>query len=348
MATTTLLRQGLFVCLGVGLGAALQTAIYQAFIIDRKQAKQIAIITKNVYAHEAVVSGVLSGITHDERMNLVPTIYYTDAKNRVTETSVIEKVINAKPDLIVTIGNALSQGAKSIIAKRAPQTPLVFAAVTDPIAIGLVDSLESTGCNVTGAISGSELEYHTVGIRFLLKVLPQVRRIALPYCTESGDYVESIAREIEACGLTRGVEVILMPIEADQSGLFMIQNILGDVDALMYLQNCVISRITDGIVKLCKQYEVVLFAPEPVLVVKGDAPFGFGACIEEIGKDAAKQVSKILIDGIAAANVPVHFSDRNKKFIANLDTIEEQGIMVDHDLLLLISRGIVLTHNQKL
>src|SRR5262245_59088015 len=61
-----------------------------------------------------------------------------------------DRVIDAKPDLVLSYG---STNTRSIQARSAGRIPVVFAGVGDPVAYGLVKELARPGGNTTGVAS---------------------------------------------------------------------------------------------------------------------------------------------------------------------------------------------------
>jgi putative ABC transport system substrate-binding protein len=56
--------------------------------------------------------------------------------------------------------------------------PIVFVAVTDPVAMGLVTSLAQPGGNVTGVTNQVGLEFHAKRLQLLLEAVPGLTRVA--------------------------------------------------------------------------------------------------------------------------------------------------------------------------
>ena len=81
---------------------------------------------------------------------------YIEGKNIVIEYKYAEGNQGRLPDLAAELVSLkvdviVATGAGGLAAKNATQTiPIVFAAVQDPVASGLVDSLAMPGGNVTG------------------------------------------------------------------------------------------------------------------------------------------------------------------------------------------------------
>ena len=57
-------------------------------------------------------------------------------------------------------------------------TPIVFVAVPDPVAMGLVTSLAQPGGNVTGVTNQVGLEFHAKRLQLLLEAVPGLTRVA--------------------------------------------------------------------------------------------------------------------------------------------------------------------------
>lgn len=83
-------------------------------------------------------------------------------------------LVNAGVDLILAIG-----GPAASAACRATTTiPVVFAIVTDPIALGLVETVQRPGRNATG-ITSLDPQQAGAQMRLLKETLPTIERIAL-------------------------------------------------------------------------------------------------------------------------------------------------------------------------
>ena len=53
-------------------------------------------------------------------------------------------------DLFFTIGSRITQKTYNLCKKISPETPVIFNGLLDPVKDGVVESLESTGGNITG------------------------------------------------------------------------------------------------------------------------------------------------------------------------------------------------------
>jgi putative tryptophan/tyrosine transport system substrate-binding protein len=166
---------------GVAVIAVLALSLLAApLAAEAQQAAKVARIgylstnlAANPHIQEAFRQG-LRDLGYVEGRNVV--IEYRDAEGKPERLPALAaELVALKVDVIVAAaGNHLA-----LAAKQATRTlPIVFAAVTDPVAIGLVTSLARPGGNVTGT---SVLSPELVGKRLelLTQAVPGVSRVAV-------------------------------------------------------------------------------------------------------------------------------------------------------------------------
>src|SRR4030095_12568515 len=115
-----------------------------------------------------------------EGKNVAFEYRYTEGKlDRLP--AVADELVRLNVDVIVT-----ASSARSLAAKNATRTiPIVFLNVSDPVAIGLVDSLARPGGNITGftvmlaVLAGKRLE-------LLKETIPKLYRVALLWDPSQG------------------------------------------------------------------------------------------------------------------------------------------------------------------
>ena len=149
------------------------------FAAEAQQAAKVARIgylshnlAVNRHLQEAFRQG-LRDLGYVEGRNVV--IEYRDAEGKVERLPALAaELVALKVDVIVTVSNTTA-----LAAKQATRTvPIVFTAVADPVASGIVTSWARPGGNATGLASlGSEL----VGKRLelLKQAVPGVSRVAV-------------------------------------------------------------------------------------------------------------------------------------------------------------------------
>jgi putative ABC transport system substrate-binding protein len=106
-----------------------------------------------------------------EGQNIVYDRVYADDQQQMLSRLAAELVAR-KPELIYA-----PPTASAVAAKQATQTiPIVFGAVSDPVGVGLVNSLGRPGGNVTG-LSNMGASLVPKRVELLREILPGVKRL---------------------------------------------------------------------------------------------------------------------------------------------------------------------------
>jgi len=112
--------------------------------------------------------------------------------------AIVNQLIASGVDALVTVGTAATLAA----AGATTAVPIVMVGVGDPIAIGVVDSLDHPGGNVTGLTSSSsELIAKRLGL--LRELIPRLRRVAIIIRNDPGlkEMLLAISQQAEGMGL---------------------------------------------------------------------------------------------------------------------------------------------------
>jgi putative ABC transport system substrate-binding protein len=115
------------------------------------------------------------------------------------------ELVSRHPAVIAAIGGTVA----AIAAKRATSTvPIVFTGVTDPVASGLVASLNRPGGNVTGAsVFSGELEPKKLGL--LRQLLPTATIIGV-LVNRNNSISEIQSRELQKAAAALGLQLVTL------------------------------------------------------------------------------------------------------------------------------------------
>ena len=119
----------------------------------------------------------------------------------------------------------------AVAAKQATSViPVVFVLVSDPVGIGIVNSLKRPGGNVTG-LSNQSSDLGAKKLELLREVLPQLRRLAIMINVgNSGSKLE--VGEVQAAASALGLETVLFEILRAEDIAPAIEKLKGDAEAL--------------------------------------------------------------------------------------------------------------------
>lgn len=307
---------------------------------------KIALLTRLSSYHEGAVAGFKEAVTTefpDEECEVKRFIL--TKRDLQLASSLVDEAVAGNPDLIVSVGALLSQTARSVTQRRKQDIPVIFVGATNPVSLGLVESLEQPQTNMTGINMTDVGEDMPVQVLHFLK--PDARHVLLPYSPlSSGGEVEQHVFHAKMVLESKGTRVTLIPVDELSEVLPKVRGLISTADTVMYLPGCLVEEVAEGLIKLCTQHGVSLFANQP-LTVKQGAAFGYGTDTRILGAQACKIAKAILIDKQKPENMPVQFMDFGRRTAINLDAARKQNLQIPRELLFLISRGIIYQNGEE-
>lgn len=252
-------------------------------------------------------------------------IEYRWAEGRFDRSpEMIAELVGLKADVIVT-----HAPLNVIAAKRATAViPIVFAAVGDPVGIGVVASLARPGGNVTG-LSLQSADLAGKRLELLREILPGRRRLAVLINAVSPNATLEVS-EVKAAIPKSDFEVTVLEIKRAEDIAPAIEGLKSNADAL-YVQtdplfNTNRSRI--GALALDARLPTISGTRE---YVEAGSLMSYGANFTDLFRRAGDYVDKIL-RGANAGDLPVQ---QPTKFdlIVNLKTAKTLGLELSPTLL---------------
>jgi putative tryptophan/tyrosine transport system substrate-binding protein len=236
-----------------------------------------------------------------------------------------EELVALAPDAIFA-----STGQVVMPLRQVTRTvPIVFAALTDPVAIGLVESLARPGGNATGFISG-EFGMGAKWLELLKDIAPGVSRVAVLYSADNPSGVPQFTT-IQAVAPSFRVELIRI-------GLHDAGEIERATATFARLSNggLVVTRIAEAIVhrdliiKLAARHRLPAVYPLRLFVTSGGL-ISYGPDIVDQHRRAATYVDRIL-RGEKPADLPVQ-APTKYELVINLKTAKALGLDVPQTVL---------------
>lgn len=250
------------------------------------------------------------------------TIDFQSAQgNTATAGQIAKKFAGDNPDAIVAIA---TPSAQSMVAATRT-VPVVFAAVTDPVAAKLVPSWGPSGTNVTGVSDELPLEPQ---IDLMKKLVPNVKSVGYVY---SPGEVNStvILEQLKAKLGAQGIEVVGAPAQRTTDISTAANGLAGKVQ-LIYTttDNNVVSGY-EALYKVAVANKIPLLASDTDTVKRGAAA-ALGVNYHDVGLQTGKIVSRIL-KGEKAGDIAPQKMDKLDLFV-NPKGAESQGFSIPADL----------------
>ena len=238
-------------------------------------------------------------------------------------SQIISNFIAEKVDLMIGVATPVAMSMQAQTEDNA--IPVLFAAVSDPVAAGIVDSLSSPGANITG--TSDFLDTHAV-MNLIFALNPSIKKVGLLYDAGQDSSVTALrsAREILK---EKGVEIV------EKSGTTVDEIILA-TDALIADGVEAVFTPSDNTVMTAELsiYEKFMAAGIPHFTgadsfALNGAFLGYGVDYASLGYETAMMIEDILIEGKNSSEVAVKTFDNgtatvNREVLAAFGYTEEQ------------------------
>ncbi len=212
--------------------------------------------------------------------------------------SIAQQFVNDDVDLIYAIATPAAQAAFNATVNK--QIPIVFNAVTDPVAAGIAASLSSSNNHVTGVSDAAPLGLQLALIR---EILPDAQKIGLLY--NLGEINGQIqVEQVRELAPSFGFEAVILGVSAANEIDSATSQLVNEVDAIYNITDNMIVNATSLIVDIATRNNIPVFAAEDgqmqqgLLAVEGLSYF-------KLGQQAGPLVKAILFDDVAPSDLPI-------------------------------------------
>ena len=247
--------------------------------------------------------------------------YQSAQGNNGTAAQIARKYIGEKPDVIVAIA---TPSAQAVVAAT-KDIPVVYSAVTDPVAAKLVKTWDASGTNVTGVSDLSPLAKH---LELIKKVVPNAKRVGVIYSpgeANSVAIVEALKKEVGPAGLV----LVEAPAARTVDVAAAAQSLVGKVDVIYAPTDNNVMSAFEGIVKVSQQAKLPVVAADTDAVKRG-AVAALGLNYYDLGRQTGKLVVRIL-NGESAGKMPSQVSTTFELHV-NPAAAQKQGIALSDEL----------------
>lgn len=253
-------------------------------------------------------------------------VFEVSYDNCNADANVLEQIvanfIADEVDLMVGVATPVAMSMQA--ATEDIDIPVVFAAVSDPVSTGLVETLEAPGANITGTSDGLD----TAAImKLIFAADPEADNIALLYDMGQDSSATPIA---EAKAYLEGQGVAYR----DYNGT-TVDEVMLAVDALIADGVDAVFTPTDNTIMTAELsvYEALAEAGIPHYTgadsfALNGAFVGYGVDYANLGVETANMIAKILVDGAEPASTPVLTFD-NGTATVNTETTAALGLDYD-------------------
>ena len=190
-------------------------------------------------------------------------VYENAHGNMATATQISNKFASLHPKIMVALATQSAQ-VLSPLSKTA-NIPLVFTAVTDPVAAKLVPSkLEATSL-ITGVSDFMEPEPQ---LEMMQAFLPKMTKLGVLYNPAEINSV-SYLKEMEKAAHEKGIELIYAPLNNTAEATSATTSLVGKVDALYFPNDNTAMAAVGAIALTALKHNLPVFANDSASVERG-------------------------------------------------------------------------------
>lgn len=248
--------------------------------------------------------------------------YQSAQGNTGTAAQIARKFVGDKPDAIVAIA---TPSAQAVVAAT-KTVPVVFSAVTDPVAAKLVPSWEASGTNVTGV---SDLLALDKQMDLVKQVVPDAKRVGMVYNPGEANSVV-VVKELQKLLPTMGMTLVeaAAPRSVDVSSAA--RSLVGKVDVIYTSTDNNVVSAYEALVKVGQDAKIPLVASDTDSVKRG-AVAAYGINYRDLGEQTGRVVARIL-KGDAPGSIKPEVSTKLELFV-NPAAAQKQGIELSEALI---------------
>ena len=275
-------------------------------------------------ALDAVRDGVkeaLAAAGYEDGKNL-KWQYQSAQGNTGTAAQIARKFVGDKSDVIVAIATPSAQA----VAAATKDIPLVFSAVTDPVAAKLVPSMQPSGTNITGVSDALELDKQ---IELIKRVAPAAKRVGMVFNPGEANSVvvlEQMRELLPRHGMTLVDAAAPRSVDVGSAA----RSLIDKVDVFYTSTDNNVVSAYEALVKVGMDAKIPLVAADTDSVARG-AVAAYGMDYKAIGVQTGEMVVRIL-KGEKPGDIASETSNKLSLHV-NPGSAQKQGVTLAEDLI---------------
>ena len=250
--------------------------------------------------------------------------YKNAAADMGTAKQISDSLVSDKVDLVCAIATPSAQSAYNAAMKA--DIPVIYTAVTDPVAAELADKDGKPVGEVTGTSDKLPVEEQ---LKMIRKMLPDAKKIGIMYTTSEANSVSAI-EEYKSLVKKYDFELVEKGITTTADVSLAADDLLSKVDCITNLTDNTVVASLPTILDKANEKKIPVFGSE-IEQVKIGCLAAEGIDYIALGKQTGKMAAKVL-KGEAKASEQNFETITEPGFYVNNKVAENLGITVPDDL----------------
>ena len=247
--------------------------------------------------------------------------YQSAQGSTATAAQIARKFVGDKAEIIIPIS---TPSAQPVVAAT-KTIPVVYSAVTDPVAAKLVKSWEPTGTNVTGVSDHKAIEPQ---LELIHKFVPELK--AVGYVFSAGEVNSAIVLKELQAEAAKDIKVVPGAVQRSADIGTAARSLAGKVQAIYISEDNAVVSAYEALHKAALEIKVPVIAADRDTVKRG-ALAAYAVNQYDIGVETGKVAARVL-KGEKAGSIPTHEVSKMELSI-NTQTAKVYGITIPEALL---------------
>lgn len=285
-------------------------------------AKSVPLIGISKIVSHPALDAVEKGIQDELAAEGVKAQY--DLQNANGDVNTAASIANKFKSEHVAVAVGIATPTAQALVNAIKDTPVVYAAVTDPVGAGLVTSLDKGGANVTGV---SDLTPVKQQIELLTQIKP-IRRLGHVYSSGEANAVALAKLAADACKQL-GIEFVPTTVTNSSEVKQATETLVGKVDGIyVSTDNTVVSALS-SLTDVAMRNGIPVMSADPSSAETMDVLAAWGFDYYKMGRATGKMIVSIL-QGAKTSDIPTKFmtDPSDVDLLVNLDVAKKLGLTV--------------------
>lgn len=206
-----------------------------------------------------------------------------------TSQTIAQTLISMDPDLVLGISTPSTQHLAQAQDSAGTDIPIVFGALTDPVAAGILDDPEHPGGHITGVHDLGPIDQH---VELMLEFSPNMTTIGTIYNPGEANSVFQIGILQDILD-TEGLDLLEASVSTSADVLTAAQSLIGRCDVIYIVTDNTAVAGLSAIVSVCEENDIPLFTGDATSVADG-AMASIGPSFYSMGVSVGKIAARIL------------------------------------------------------
>jgi len=288
------------------------------------------LISVNQFVEHPALDAVLKGFQDDLLEHDVVARFkvHNAQANMGTATQIGQQMIGERADLLLAIATPSAQATVQAMSKApaAMKRPVLFTAVTDPVAAGLVEAVDRPGDFVTGVSDLLPLDKH---LEMILTYRPSIEKLGVLYNGGEANSRATVA-SLKTLSSEAGIEVVEATAAKTADVHAAAKSLVGRCDAVFIPTDNTIVAALESVLKVGADNRLPVFAADVDSVERG-AVAAMGFDYYQHGRQTGAMARRVLA-GAKPSELAVEFQQELQLHI-NLQAAEAMAAPAPQELL---------------